>query len=186
MRDVTEILEAASRGEKAATEELLPLLYDELRKLASDRLAKEKEGQTLQATALVHEVYLRLVGSDKGGAWANRAHFFAAASEAMRRIVIDRAREKQSLKRGGEWNRLGAQHVEIAISLPSEQLLEVNDALDRLTEEAPQSAEVAKLRYFAGLSLDDIASMLDISRRAATKHWVIARARLLEMLAEES
>ncbi len=185
MADVTEILQAVGRGEHSATEELLVLLYNELRQLAADRLAKEKPGQTLQTTALVHEVYLRLMQGPGQNQWENRGHFFAAAAEAMRRIVIEHVRKKKCLKRGGDRKRVALDDVEMVVSIPTEQLLELNDALDRLEEDAPVTANVVKLRYYAGLSLDDIASALDLSRHAVTKHWVIARAWFLKLFESE-
>lgn len=186
MADVTEILQAVGRGEHSATEELLVLLYNELRQLAADRLAKEKPGQTLQTTALVHEVYLRLMQGTGQNQWQNKGHFFAAAAEAMRRIVIDRAREKKCLKRGGDQQRVEMDTAELVISIPTEQLLEMNDALDQLAKEAPVTAEVVKLRYFAGLSLEEIAPVLEISEYAVRKHWKIARGWLVHVFDTES
>ena len=181
MAEVTEILQAIGSGDKSATDELLLLLYNELRQLAADRLAKEKPGQTLQTTALVHEVYLRLIRGTGQIQWESRGHFFAAAAEAMRRIVIERVRQKKSLKRGGGRKRVDLDNAELVTSIPAEQILELNDALDQLEAEAPATANVVKLRYYAGLSLDDIASVLDMSRHAVTKHWIIARAWLLKV-----
>jgi len=182
MTDVTRILNAIERGDPKATDELLPLVYEELRLLAAKRLRREPPGQTLQATALVHEAYLRLV-EGPGQTWNSRGHFFKAAAEAMRRILVDNARRKQSLKGSG-----GRQRVDIdEVSLPaqalfdessSEDLLALDEALEKLNKADPHSAELVKLRYFAGLSLDQIARMEGVSRRTAVRWWTYARAWL--------
>ncbi len=184
MSDITQMLAAVSKGEAHAADDLLNALYEELRRLAAIRLSQEKPGQTLQATALVHEAWMRLVG--KGDAqWENRAHFFGAAAEAMRRILIDRARAKQSLKRGGNRERMELQEGDLVILIPTEDLLDVNDALDRLEETDPITAQVVKLRCFAGLTMDEIGLALQISSRTVAKHWAFAKARLSKYLSEE-
>jgi RNA polymerase sigma factor (TIGR02999 family) len=178
MNDVTRILSAIDQGDPQAAERLLPLVYGELRKLAAQRLAREKAGQTLQATALVHEVYLRLVGPDDAQVWSSRGHFFAAAAEAMRRILVERARRKRSEKHGGQRSREDLDAVEIAIDGPSEDLLALDEALTQLAAENPANAELVKLRYFAGLSLGDTARALGISAATAKRNWTYARAWL--------
>lgn len=186
MQRVTEMLQSAGRGDAQAADDLLPVLYDELRKLASDRLAREKPGQTLQATALVHEAYLKLVRAPEGVGWDSRGHFFAAAAEAMRRILIDRARHKQAVKRGGGNARADLNAAELAAPVSDEQLLEINDALDELAKAEPVTAEVVKLRFFAGLSLRETAAALGVSVTTVTKHWAFARVSLLRMLDGDS
>jgi len=184
MSDVTRILGQIQHGDPRAAEQLLPLVYDELRKLAAQKLAHEATAQTLQATALVHEAYLRLVtpagGSDTPAApdWDGRRHFFAAAAEAMRRILVNRARDKGRVKRGGGWRRLNLERFDVSIAEPPEDLLELSDALDKLAEEDPACAELVKLRYFAGLSLDDAAKTLGVVRRTADRYWAFARSWL--------
>ena len=185
MSDVTRILSQIECGDPSAAEKLLPLVYDELRKLASARLSQEKPGQTLQATALVHDAYLRLVGD--GGreqSWDGRGHFFAAAAEAMRRILVEKARRKSRLKRGGHLQRLDLQDVEIAIARPDEDLLALDEALTRLAERHPEKAELIKLRYFAGLTGDEAAKALGISPATGDRYWAYARAWLFRALAE--
>lgn len=177
MSDVTRILNAIEQGECEATDELLPLVYDELRLLAAQRLSHEKPGHTLQATALVHEVYLRLVGGD-GLPWKNRRHFFAAAAEAMRRLLIDSARRKQTRKRGGERQRLDLQAIQPAIATPSDDLLALDEALQKLEQQDALKAELVKLRYFAGLTGQQAAQALGISRSSADQLWAYARAWL--------
>jgi len=177
MSDVTRILNAMERGDAKATEELLPLVYEELRLLAAQKLSHEPPGQTLQATALVHEAYLRLVGDEPQG-WENRGHFFAAAAEAMRRILVERARYKRSLKQGGAQRRIDFDEADLAVEGPSVDLIALDEALARLTQEDAALAELVKLRYFAGLSLEQIAQMRGITRRTATSHWAYARAWL--------
>ena len=181
MSDVTRILSQIESGDPSAAEQLLPLIYDELRKLAAVRLAQEKPGQTLQATALVHDAYIRLVDVEKAQHWDSRGHFFSAAAEAMRRILIDQARRKKSMRRNAEGIRVGFDDVaSLTISNESStvDLLALNDALDQLAAVDPVKAELVKLRYFAGLSLDDAAQSLGISRATAKRYWVYARSWL--------
>jgi RNA polymerase sigma factor (TIGR02999 family) len=176
--DVTGILQAIEEGDPRAAEQLLPLVYDELRNLAAAKLAREKPGQTLQPTALVHEAYLRLVGQVGGHVWDSHGHFFAAAAEAMRRILIENARRKQRQKRGGALRRVALDPVQLSYVSPAEDLLDLNDALDALAAEDPQAAQFVKLRYFAGLSIEEAAEMVGLSRSAACAHWAYARAWL--------
>jgi RNA polymerase sigma factor (TIGR02999 family) len=183
MSDVTRILNALERGDAKATDDLLPLVYEELRLLAAQKLSHEPPGQTLQATALVHEAYLRLVG-DEPRSWENRGHFFAAAAEAMRRILVERARRKRSLKQGGAQHRVEVQEADLVIEGPSVDLIALDEALTRLAGEDPQLAELVKLRYFAGLSLEQVAQIQGMTRRTATSHWAYARAWLHRMIAE--
>jgi RNA polymerase sigma factor (TIGR02999 family) len=178
MTDVSQILSAIGQGDPRAAPQLLPLVYNELRRLAAQRLAREKPGQTLQATALVHEAYVRLVDSDTPHEWNSRGHFFAAAAEAMRRILVERARRKAARQRGGTWKRIDLADAEIASPGGPEQLLLLDDALNRLTEEDPAAAEVAKLRLFAGLPVEEAAQALGMSRATAFRHWTYARAWL--------
>ncbi len=177
MSNVVQLLKAAETGEHRAAEQLLPLVYSELRQLAAFRLAKEPPGQTLQATALVHEAWLKLAGPDPGQ-WHGRAHFFGAASEAMRRILIDKAREKSALKRGPGRNVEELHESEIEMTAPSDEILAVHEALDRLASEDSTAAEVVKLRYFVGMTVPEIAEALNISPRSADRHWSFARAWL--------
>jgi RNA polymerase sigma factor (TIGR02999 family) len=178
MNDVTRILSDIEHGDPQAAERLLPLVYDELRKLAAQRLAHEKPGQTLQATALVHEAYLRLVDVDQPQLWDGRHHFFAAAAEAMRRILVDNARRKKRLKRGGDLQRLDLDQVAAKAELADDRLLAIDEALETLNREDPQAAQLVKLRFFAGLSVTDAAGVLGISRANAYEQWAYARARL--------
>jgi len=182
--DVTRILEALGPGEPHAAPELLPLVYDELRRLAARKLAREVPGQTLDATALVHEAYLRLVGNDPNKPWSGRGHFFAAAAEAMRRILVENARRKQAAKHGGHVHRLGLDQVELADRSPSspDKLLALDEALSRLAVEDPAKAELVKLRYFAGLSLEEAADILGISLATAKRRWAFARAWLYDAI----
>ncbi len=182
MTEVTQILSAIEQGDPQAAEQLLPLVYDELRKLASARMAQEQPGQTLQATALVHEAYLRLVDTEKAQQWDSRGHFFAAAAEAMRRILINRARDKNRLKRGGGFQRIDLDQVELALDTPDEQLLALNEAMQQLAEEDAMGAELVKLRFFAGLNLRQAAESLGGPRRTADRHWAYARAWLYDRL----
>ena len=177
MSDVTRILNAIEHGDAKAADELLPLVYEELRYLAAQKISKEKPGQTLQATALVHEAYIRLVGSVEQN-WQGKTHFFAAAAEAMRRILIDNARRKQRIKHGGIQERIELDGAEIAIEGPSTDIIALDEALSRLYEEDSVKAELVKLRYFAGLTLEQAAEMLDISRATADRYWSYARAWL--------
>ena len=183
MNDVTRILSAIEHGDLRASEQLLPLVYDELRKLAARRLAQEKPGQTLQATALVHDAYLRLVGHEDSRSWDGRGHFFAAAAEAMRRILLDRARDRGRLKRGGgrhreslDLDRIGADDA------PPDDLIDLDEALGRLARLDPRGAELVKLRLFAGLTLDEAAAALGVVRRTAERDWAFARAWLFRQL----
>jgi RNA polymerase sigma factor (TIGR02999 family) len=182
MSDVTQILSAIEQGDPSAAAQLLPLVYDELRRLAAQRLAQEKPGQTLQATALVHEAYLRLVGKERIGHWQGRGHFFAAAAEAMRRILINRARDRGRLKRGGGWRRLRLEHIDLSLADPPDELLILNDALDQLAQVDPACAELVKLRFFAGLTLDEAAETLGVVRRTANRYWAFARSWLYAAL----
>ncbi len=177
MNEVTLILSAMDRGDLRAAEQLLPLVYDELRKLASQRLAQEKPGQTLQATALVHEAYLRLVGEQDPG-WDGRGHFFAAAAEAMRRILVDNARKKRTGKHGGAHRRRDMDRFDVADEAAPDDLLDLDEALNKLAGEDPAKAELVKLRYFAGLSVEEAAVALGISRATADRHWHYARVWL--------
>jgi RNA polymerase sigma factor (TIGR02999 family) len=182
MTDVTRILDAIEQGDPHAAEQLLPLVYEELRRLAAQKLAQEKPGQTLQATALVHEAYLRLVDVDKVQHWDSRGHFFAAAAEAMRRILVNRAQEKRCLKRGGGWKRIDLDDLAVVGDTSDEDLIAIDEALGRLAQESPHCAELVKLRFFAGLTLDEAAVSLGLARRTADRYWAYARARLYEML----
>ncbi len=178
MSDVIRILTAIKQGDPRAAGQLLPLVYDELRKLAAQKLAREKSGQTLQATALVHEAYLRLVDADETHDWESRGHFFAAAAEAMRRILIDNARRKQADKHGGGWQRHELLETELAIDSTTGDFLAVDDALSRLASKEPVIARLVELRFFAGLLLPQAAKCLGISERTAYRHWAYARAWL--------
>ncbi len=182
MSDVTRILSAIEQGDPHAAEQLLPLVYDELRKLAARRLAREAPGQTLEPTALVHEAYLRLVDQDRAQHWDGRGHFFAAAAEAMRRILVEAARRKQRLKHGGGWVR-AAGDADVAAPDDPEHLLALDEALGRLAATGPQAAELVKLRYFAGCTNAEAAALLGISPRKANQLWAYARAWLSDALA---
>jgi RNA polymerase sigma factor (TIGR02999 family) len=179
MSEVTRILSAIDQGAPHAAEQLLPLVYDELRQLAAQKLAQEKPGQTLQATALVHEAYLRLVGDQH---FDNRGHFFAAAAEAMRRILVDAARTRSARKRGGAWKRIDLNSVDLAGRTASDDLLELDDTLDKLARQDPPASQLVKLRFFAGLSIDQAGAMLGLSRTAAYERWAFARAWLYSEL----
>jgi RNA polymerase sigma factor (TIGR02999 family) len=186
MNDVTRILSAIERGDRQAAEQLLPLVYDELRKLAAQRLAQERPGQTLQPTALVHEAFLRLVGAGDAPRWDGRRHFFAAAAEAMRRILIEDARRKNSIKHGGRRRRVEADLERLpAPDEASVDLLALDEALDGLARESPVRAELVKLRFFAGLTMPEAAGLLGISLATAERYWTYARARLFAELSEE-
>jgi RNA polymerase sigma factor (TIGR02999 family) len=178
MSDVTRILSAIEQGDPHAADQLLPLVYDELRKLAAHKLAQEKPGQTLEATALVHEAYLRLVDVEQAQHWNSRGHFFAAAAEAMRRILIGNARRKRAQKRGGQAKRIDLDAIELADRPASDKLLAMDDALIRLAAKDPVKAELVKLRYFAGLTNQDAAAILRISTATADRYWAYARAWL--------
>ena len=186
MSDVTRILNAIEGGDARAAHELLPLVYEELRMLAAQRLSHEPPGQTLQATALVHEAYIRLVG-DEPRTWENRGHFFAAAAEAMRRILVDSARRKKSQMRGGGRQRLGLDDLDVPISISErpEDLVRLDDALSRLAQQDPEVAEIVKLRYFGGLTLEQAAEVKGISRRTAGRYWGYARLWLFREVTRE-
>jgi RNA polymerase sigma factor (TIGR02999 family) len=178
MSEVTHILSAIEQGDSHAAGQLLPLVYDELRKLAAQKLAQEKPGQTLQATALVHEAYLRLVDTEKAQHWDSRRHFFAAAAEAMRRILVEGARRKGTQKGGGGLVRHGLDEQELAAPEDCDELLALDEALDRLSSKDPVKAELVKLRHFAGLTLKEAAKVLGISATTADRYWAYARAWL--------
>jgi RNA polymerase sigma factor (TIGR02999 family) len=184
MNEVTLILDRVHQGDPKAADELLPLVYEELRRLAACRMANEAPGHTLQPTALVHEAWLRLLGSEVDQ-WNGRGHFFAAAAEAMRRILVEAARRKSRARHGGGVERVSAEEMEIPAELPADRLLQVNEALDRLAEEAPEAAQVVKLRYFAGLTQPEVARMLGISLRAAERHWTWAKAWLFQWIRQQ-
>jgi RNA polymerase sigma factor (TIGR02999 family) len=183
MSEVTQILHAIAEGDPDAASQLLPLVYDELRQLAAHKLARETPGQTLQPTALVHEAYLRLVGEDEGQHWDSRGHFFAAAAEAMRRILVEIARQKASLKRGGDRDRVEVVDSLLAAPEPREDLVALDAALTRLAETDKQAAELVQLRYFAGLPVREIADILGISPRTADRLWAYAKAWLHQEIA---
>jgi RNA polymerase sigma factor (TIGR02999 family) len=186
MSDITRILAAIDQGDPSASEQLLPLVYDELRQLAAQRLAAEKPGQTLQATALVHEAYLRLVNVENTPHWKGRGHFFAAAAEAMRRILIENARQKGRAKRGGDWAKVDFDPRMVGVDMPVDQLLALDDALTQLTERDAQAAEIVKLHCFAGLSIEHAAATLNISSSTAYRDWAFAQAWLYrEILGRE-
>src|SRR5262245_28523284 len=178
MNDVTRILCAIEQGEPAAAEQLLPLVYDELRKLAAARMAREKPGQTIQATALVHEAYLRLVGGDGGSQWSGRGHFFAAAAEAMRRILVDSARRKKRDKHGGDRHRVDLHEYHEPAGPPADEILALDEALTRLAADDPDAAQVVQLHFFAGLPIEQVAETLGVSRATAYRQWSYARAWL--------
>lgn len=183
VQEITRILESGLEGVKA-TAALMPIVYEELRRLAAWRLAQERPGQTLQATALVHETYLRLV-KDPDAHWDNKRHFFIAAAEAMRRILIENARRKNRQKRGGEWHRTEMDMAEVGISAPSDEVVEIHEVLDQLAEVDAESAELVKLRFFAGLTLEQSADILGLSKYAAKKSWTYARAWLYQAIHEK-
>jgi RNA polymerase sigma factor (TIGR02999 family) len=189
MEEVTRILAAAEQGDAHAAEQLLPLVYEELRKLAAQKMAEEAPGQTLQATALVHEAYVRLLGNEPDAQarenWESRGHFFAAAAEAMRRILIDRARDKRRLKRGGGWKRLHLDEIDPAIEQSPDDLLALDDALSKLALEDPVCAQLVKLRLFTGLTLGEAADTLSIARRTADRYWAFARSWLYDALSQD-
>jgi RNA polymerase sigma factor (TIGR02999 family) len=182
MNQVTRILSAIEQGDPLAAEKLLPLVYDELRKLAAKKLAHETPGQTLEATALVHEAYLRLVDGEKIKRWHGRGHFFAAAAEAMRHILVDNARRKRRTKHGGHRQRIKLNESLPAHPTNSDQVLALDEALRQLAGQDPEAAAIVKLRYFAGLSVEDAAQAVGISRAGAYRHWTFARAWLMEEL----
>ncbi len=182
MNEVTQILKALENGDRCAASQLLPLIYSELRKLAAQRLIREPSGQTLQATALVHEAYLRLVIGDEHGIddqkWDGRGHFFSAAAEAMRRILVENARRKSRLKYGGDVDRLELDDIEIVVPEPQEDVVALDEALDRLAQVDREAAELVQLRYFAGMTLPDAAHAMNISPRSADRLWAYAKAWL--------
>ncbi len=178
MTEVTQILSAIEQGDPSASAQLLPLVYDELRKLAAQKLAQERPGQTLQATALVHEAYVRLVDTAEAQHWNSREHFFAAAAEAMRRILVEHARRKKAAKRGGGHKRVPLEDADVGYFQAEDEILDIDEALTRLGSEDPQASRLIQLRYFAGLSIEDAAALIGISRSTAYEHWAYARARL--------
>jgi RNA polymerase sigma factor (TIGR02999 family) len=182
MADVTQILSQIEQGDRSAAEQLLPLVYDELRRLAGHRMSSERPGDTLQATALVHEAYVRLVDVAKAQSWESRGHFFAAAAESMRRILIDRARKRASVKHGGALNKVDLDSADLATAASPDALLLIDEAIDRLKLDQPLAAKLVSLRYFAGLSIDDAADAIGISKRSAYRHWTYARAWLFKEL----
>jgi RNA polymerase sigma factor (TIGR02999 family) len=184
MNDVTRKLLEIEKGDPSAAAELLPLVYEELRKLAVARLADEKPGQTLQATALVHEAYLQLIGNDNQQQWNGRGHFFGAAAEAMRRILIDRARHKLSSRAGGQFGRIELSQVEPEVRGPGFDLLELDEALERLTQHDSRAAEVVKLRYFAGMTVSEVATALSVSLATAENDWAYAKSWLRQQLSD--
>ncbi len=184
MSEVTRILSVVEQGDPHAAEQLLPLVYQELRKLAAQKLAQEKPGQTLQATALVHEAYLRLVGGDQSQHWQSSGHFFVAAAEAMRRILVERARRKHSRKRGGDRIRVELDEASLTAAQDSAELLAVDEALTGLAAVDAQAAALVKLRYFAGLSIPEAAAVLNVSPRSADRLWAYARAWLRRIIGE--
>ena len=177
MNEVTQILNAVQSGDTKAAEDLLPLLYNELRQIAARKMASEAAGHTLQPTALVHEAWLRLVGGNQN-AWPSRAYFFAAAAEAMRRILVEHARRKLSLKRGGEFEHTELIESAVVLTAPADELIAVNDALEKLALEDKDTAELVKLRYFVGMTMEEAASALDMAPRSAERLWTYARAWL--------
>jgi RNA polymerase sigma factor (TIGR02999 family) len=185
MSEVTGILSAIEQGDASAAEQLLPLVYDELRKLAAAKLAQEKPGQTLQATALVHEAYIRLVDVEKAQHWNSRGHFFAAAAEAMRRILVERARQKLGPQRGGGRARLNLEEAPDVLDPKANEILHVHSALEALAGESPLKAELVKLRYFCGLSHHEAAESLGLSRATADRYWAYAKAFLFAALQDE-
>jgi RNA polymerase sigma factor (TIGR02999 family) len=185
MSEVTHILCAIEQGDPNAAEQLLPLVYDELRKLAAQKLAQEKPGQTLQATALVHEAYLRLVDVEKAQHWNSRGHFFGAAAEAMRRILVNRARDKGRLKRGGGRKRVDLDHLCDPATTSDDDLLAMDEALDRLAGAHPECAALVKLRFFAGQTQQEAAAALGLARRTADRQWAFARAWLFDALGRD-
>jgi RNA polymerase sigma factor (TIGR02999 family) len=185
MTDVTRILSAIEQGDPHAAEQLLPLVYDELRRLAAEKMDQEKPGQTLQATALVHDAYLRLVDGEQARHWNGRTHFFRAAAEAMRRILVDRAREKHSQKRGGAWRQVDLESAAAVALDPSDDVVAVHEALELLAQHDPVKAELVKLRYFAGLSVEEAADVLGVSRATADRYWRYAKTWLYVALTRQ-
>ena len=184
MTDVTRLLDATAAGDRQAAADLLPLVYDELRMLAASRMASEAADHTLQPTALVHEAFLKLVGPVPGATWNGRRHFYAAAAEAMRRILIDHARRKRRVRHGGGRKRVDFPEAEVVAEAPSHDLLALDEALTRFAATDPQKGELVRLRYFAGLTLEEAAGLLGISRATAARHWAYARAWLFDAISE--
>ncbi len=184
--DVTRILNSIEAGDASKSEDLIPLVYQELRALAASRMAQERAGQTLQATALVHEAYLRLTGGDDGQQWNSRGHFFAAAAEAMRRILIDRARQKNAVKHGGDLVRVELEDIDQAIHADDDRLLQIDDAIQRLAEKDKQAADLIKLRFFAGMTNAEAARSLGLAERTANRIWAYSRAWLMAELTADS
>jgi RNA polymerase sigma factor (TIGR02999 family) len=185
MSDVTRILSQIESGDPSSAEQLLPLVYDELRKLAAAKLSHEKPGQTLQATALVHDAYLRLVDQSEGHRWQSRGHFFAAAAEAMRRILVENARRKSRLKHGGDSNRVEVELADLRTRMEPEELIALDEALAKLRDEEPVKAQLITLRYFGGLTIEQAAEVLNISRVTAFRYWAYARAWLHQEITGE-
>jgi RNA polymerase sigma factor (TIGR02999 family) len=183
MSEITCVLQAVGRGEASASEELLPLIYNDLRRHAGVQMARESAGQTLQPTALVHEAWLRMIGDGK--VWQNRAHFFGAAAEAMRRILIENARRKSRLKRGGDQMRIDIENLELASTTPEEKVLLINDALERLQAQDPERARVVLLKFFGGLTNQEVASSMDVTERTIERHWAYAKAWLFQNIREQ-
>lgn len=181
MSDITLILQAIKQGESRASEELLPLVYEELRRIAAVRMAQEAAGQTLQPTALVHEAWLQLVG-ERDRSWQNRAHFFGAAADAMRRILVDKARRKSRLKHGGGQSRLDIDELELAETTPDDNVLLINEALEKLEQEDPEQARVVVLKFFGGLTNLEVAESLGIAERTVDRQWACAKARLFRWI----
>ena len=181
MTDVTQVLQAAGRGDKSAMSDLFPLVYEELRKIAAARMARESPGHTLQPTALVHEAWLRLIKAEDQ-TWQNRAHFFGAAAEAMRRILVDHARRKAGLKRGGGQQRLNIEDLDLAEATPDEKILLINDALEELERVNPERARVVVLKFFAGMTNVEVAETLQVSKSTVDRHWECARTWLVQKI----
>jgi RNA polymerase sigma factor (TIGR02999 family) len=184
MPDITMLLNEIEQGDPTAAERLLPLVYDELRALAAHKMRKERPDATLQATALVHEAYLRLVGAGRDSGWKNRSHFFAAAAESMRRILVEAARRKSRLKRGGDRAREPFSDIEINARLDPEDIVAIHEALDKLESAQAEAAQLVKLRYFAGFTINEAATLLDISPRKANQLWAYAKAWLLDEIGD--
>lgn len=183
--DITLLLDSVARGDARAAEDLLPIVYGELRRLAAHKMAGESSGHTLQATALVHEAWLRMVGGEQQQQWQNRSHFFAAAAESMRRILVEHARRKQSLKRGGGAGHEELDEAAIVLTAPPDELLAVHDALDQLAAQDPSAAELVKLRYFVGMTMEEAASALNLPKRTAENLWTYARVWLHRRISKE-
>lgn len=181
MSEITQVLEAIGRGDGCASDELLPLVYAQLRQHASARMARESAGQTLQPTALVHEAWLRMFG-DGEQKWQNRAHFFGAASQAMRRILIENARRKSRLKRGGDQLRIDIEQLELAATTPDEKVLLIDEALEKLQEQDPEKARVVVLKFFGGLTNQQVAESMDVAERTVERHWAYAKAWLFQSI----